>query len=47
MRTLFEAVVARFYVVILGVGIAVVGLISPTVAYAGLKEMSKHFKSVE
>ena len=47
MRTLYEAVSSRFYAVILGVGIAVVGLISPAVAYAGIKEMSKHFGSRE
>ena len=43
MKTLYEAVSARFYAVILGIGIAVVGLISPAVAYSGIKEMSKHF----
>jgi hypothetical protein len=43
MKTLIEAVMSRFYVLVLGLGIAVVGLISPTAAYAGIKEMSKNF----
>lgn len=43
MKILYEAVTSRFYAVILGIGIAVIGLISPAVAYAGIKEMSKHF----
>lgn len=43
MNKLLNAVITRLYAVVLGIAIAVVGLISPTAAYAGLKEMSKHF----
>jgi hypothetical protein len=43
MNKLFNAVATRLYAVVLGIAIAVVGLISPKIAYAGLKEMSKHF----
>lgn len=41
MKTFINAIATRFYVVIFGIGIAVIGLISPTVAYAGIKELSK------